>query len=128
MKNLQIAYLVAALGAAMFLYQIHQISKLNEEASVWRSQSDAHDNPGAGTYVRAFFDGFTLGAFANGDIFSEANKSEREGRQLDALRASIVSRYGTAVSYRNWGFIISIFAGWVAYKLRKNTPKTIVRL
>jgi hypothetical protein len=108
MKNSQIAYWVAAFGAVMFVYQIHEISGLEEAAAVWRSQVDAHNNPGVGTYFRAFFDGFTLGAFSQGDVFSEAHKSEREGKQLEATRAALLARYQQAVSYRNWGLAIGV--------------------
>lgn len=106
--NKQIAYWVTALGAVMFLFQIHQISGLEEEAAVWQSQVNAHNNPGADTYCRAFFDGFTFGAFSHGNIFAEGDKLRQEGKQLEDQGASIGSRYESAVSYRNWGLGIAI--------------------
>jgi hypothetical protein len=125
MKNHQIAYWVAAFGAVMFLYQIHKISGLNEEAAVLISQADAHNNPGAGSYIRSFFDGLTLGAFADEGIFTEAKKSEREGQYLESARASILSRYGDAVTYRNWGLILGIGGGVVGWILQKKSIKPV---
>ena len=119
MKKIQIAYVIAAIGALVFLYQIHQISGLNEEAAVWRSQADALANPGAAPLIRSFVDGLTFGAFADEGIFTESKKMERAGNQLDATRASILSRYNSAVSFRNWGLIIALGAGSVAFMLKR---------
>ena len=121
MKNIQIAYMIAAFGIAMFVYQVHQISGLNEEAAVWRSQADALSNPGAGPFVRSFFDGLTFGAFADEGIFTEGKKMERAGNQLEATRASLLSRYESAVTFRNWGLMLGLGGGFVAYILRKKT-------
>ena len=122
MKNIQIAYLVAAFGVAMFLYQLHQISGLNEEAAVFCAQLNAHNNPGGGTYARAFFDGLTFGAFADEGVFTEAKKSEREGSQLELARVSLISRYENAASYRNWGLIIGIIGIVAVWVLRTKSP------
>ena len=103
----------------MFLYNIRQISNLEEEAVVWRSQVDAHNNPGATTYMKAFFDGLTLGAFSNGDIFAESHKSQNEGAALEMKRISILNRYQDAVSNRNWGLgigAVGLVAVWLTRK------------
>jgi hypothetical protein len=123
MKPYQVAYLVAAIAVVTFFYQIHQISGLNEEAAVLVSQIDQHNSLSAnsGSFVRAFFDGATLGAFADEGIFTEAKKSEREGSQLNAQRASLFSRYGDAVYYRNAGLVVAIIAGIVGYTIKRKS-------
>ena len=128
MKNHQIAYWMAAIGTLIFLYQVHRISGLNEEAAVLRSQFNAHKNPVTGTYVRAFFDGLTLGAFADEGIFNGAKKSEREDQYLESARASILSRYEDAVSYLNWGLLLAVsgFVGGVILEKKKTKGGTLI--
>jgi hypothetical protein len=129
MKPFQIALIVAVAGAVMFFYQVHQITGLNEEAAAWRSQVDQYNNPGASPFIRAFFDGLTLGAFSDEGIFTESKKIERAGQQLEATRVSIVSRYASAVSSRNWGFVVAAGALITSWVLKKKTPSaTGVRL
>ena len=111
----------------MFLFQIHQITGIQEEAAVWESKVDSYNNPGASPYIESLFDGLTLGAFSNGNIFAVADKEEAMGQDLKDQWASLVQRNDTATYYRNWGLIIAIgglIVGKVMKKSAMNTPQT----
>jgi len=123
MNLFRVALGIAALGGAMFIFQVNQIGHLNEECAVLRSQIDQHNSfsGNAGSLGRAFFDGLTLGSFADEGIFTEAKVSERETSQLTSQQASLNYRYGNAVFYRNAGFILLIAASAFCYFLKHNS-------
>jgi hypothetical protein len=119
MKNSHIAFWIAAASVVVFFYSIHQIHGIEEEASVWESQVEALKNPGTGSYLKAFFDGFTLGEFSNGDIFAEMHNQQKAGQELEAQRLSILSRYEDVTAYRNWGFVIGVGGLIAGYVMKK---------
>jgi hypothetical protein len=121
MKSFEIAFWTAVLAGATFAYQVHTIHGQNEEAAVLGAQWNDNQNPGAGTYVKALFDGATLGAFADDGIFTEANKNEAESKQIKVQWADLVSRNENSIWYRNLGFIIGIIALVVGFQLKKRT-------
>ena len=92
MKNSHIAFWIAVAGAVFFFYNIHEIHGIEEEAAVWQSNVQANDNPGASSYIKAFFDGATLGAFSNGDIFAEAHNQEKMSAELETTRKILLKR------------------------------------
>lgn len=127
MKKSQIAFWVSAVGALVFLYNIHQIHGVEEDAAVWEAQVSANNNPGAGSYVEAFFDGFTLGAFSNGDIFAVAHKQDQISQGLETERVTLLNQYNNAVYYRNWGFIIGVGSLLTANVVRKKENVKVLK-
>ena len=119
MKSFETAFWIAALAAGIFLYQVHAIHGQNKEAAVLIAAYQNNQNPGTGTYVQAFFDGLTFGAFANEGIFTEAKKNERESNQIKAYWANLQSRNADSIWYRNCGFIIGTIALVVGFQLKK---------
>jgi len=124
MKPHETAFWISALAAGIFLYEVHEIHGQQEEAAVLRSAWHNNQNPGAGTYAKAVFDGLTLGSFADDGIFTEANKSEAESKQIQAKWADLVSRNENSTWYRNLGFIVCIVASVVGFRLKKQILKT----
>jgi hypothetical protein len=122
MKSFEIAFWIAALAGATFVYQVHTIHGQEEERAVLISEWNNNQNPGAATYFRSFFDVFTLGAFADEGIFTEAKKSERESNQIQAQWADLLTRHQNSVWFRNCGFIVGIIALVVGFKLKKRPP------
>jgi hypothetical protein len=118
-KNSHIAFWIAAFGAVVFCYNFHQINAVDDEALAWKAQVEASSNPGASTLVKAFFDGFTLGAFSNGDVFAEQHKQDAMIQQLEVTRRQLLKRYEDAVDYRNWGLGIGVVAGVAGFWLKK---------
>lgn len=125
MKPFAIALLIAAFAGGFFLYQVSQISHLDEEAAVLATKINQLKNPPAGTFVRSFFDGLTLGVFADEGIFSEAKKMEREETQLKAAAASLQSRYRNTSFFRNVGLFITVVAGVIGILLLPKKQKGI---
>lgn len=125
MKPFAIAFLVAAIAGAMFIYQVNNITHLDEEAAVLSAQIGHHNSLGAkaGSFMRAFFDGLTLGSFAEEGIFTESKKADRESRQLAATRASLLSRYQSASAYRNTGLVTAILAAALGFALKRKAEK-----
>jgi|GEM_PF-5034413 len=123
MKPFQTAYAIAAVAAAMFVYQVNHIGHLHEEAVVLEQQTVDYNSIDhlVGFGIRSLFDGFTFGAYAKDGIFTESNKAEQEARQINAHRASLISRYGSAIFYRNTGLIVAVIAVVVGFKLKKRS-------
>jgi len=119
MKSFEVAFWIAAVAGGMFVYQVRAIHGQNEEAAVLLSAWNNNQNPGAGTYVRALFDGFTLGAFADEGVFTEAKKGEREEKQIQGQWADLQSRNQNSVWYRNCGLIVGIIALVAGFRLKK---------
>jgi hypothetical protein len=119
MKNSHLAFWIAAIGAGLFFYEIHSIDGLEREIAVWDSKLHANRNPGAGSFLEAFFDGATLGIFSDGDMFAVAHKLENESAELEAERVDLLTRYQQAVSYRNWGLIGCLGGLAVGFYFRK---------
>jgi hypothetical protein len=118
MKNSHIAFWIAAVGVAIFFYNIQQIKAVENDALAWKAQVQASNNPGASSYIKAFIDGLTLGATSGGDVFAEQHKQDAMFQQLEVTRLQLVKRYQDAVDYRNWGLGIGV-AGCVAGFLLK---------
>ena len=118
MKNYHIAIWIAVSGAFMFFYNIHQIDSVEDDAVAWKAQVQA-SNPGAGSYIKAMIDGFTLGATSGGDVFAEQHRQDAVFQQLEATRLQLLKRYDSATTYRNWGLIIAIGSGFMAFLLKR---------
>lgn len=116
-------FVAAAILGGLFLYQIHTINRLNEEAAVLQSRIKAFNDPWSApniaTYCKSFFDGFTFGAFAKEGIFTECNKIDRKIGDLRDASASLMSRYQTATLYRNVSFLGALTCIIVAVVLKK---------
>lgn len=119
MKNSHIAFWIAAFGAAMFSYNLHQISAVEDDALAWKAQVEASNNPGVSSYFKAFIDGFTLGATSGGNIFAEQDKQDAMVQQLEVTRLQLLKRYEDAVDYRNWGLGIGIVGGVAGFLFKK---------
>jgi hypothetical protein len=115
---------VIIVGVALSIYNIREIKNTEDDIAAWWAQVDANNNPGAGSYIKAFFDGATLGALSNGDAFAEYHRIEQANQQLEATRLVLVKRYNDEKFYRNLGFLLAA-AGVVAGILMK---KNAVRL
>jgi len=102
MKPNQIAYVVLGLAVVVFLYELHAIHGQKAEAQILLAQIKHNQTPEAGSLFRAFFDGLTLGSFAKDGIFTEADKSENEYKQLSAQWVNLVNRNEESVQIRNW--------------------------
>ena len=126
MKSFQVVFLVAGIAGMVFFYEVYHIGRLEEEAAVLRAQIERYNawSTQSASLVRAFFDGLTLGTFANDGMFTESKKLDRESRQLNAARASLNSRYETAKSFRNTGLIVGAIAGVVGLILKRKTRNT----
>jgi hypothetical protein len=124
MKSFEIAFWMAVLAGATFVYQVHMIHGQNEEAAALTAQWNNNQNPGAGTYAKAIFDGATLGAFADDGIFTEANKNEAEAKQITVQWADLQSRNENSIWYRNVGFIAGIIALVAGFRLKKQTLRS----
>lgn len=121
MKPFAIAFVIASIAGALFLYQVNHLSQLEEEAAVLSARIHQHNNPSSGAYIRSFFDGLTLGAFADEGVFTEVKKAEHEGNQLNLAIASLKSRYQSACFYRNGGLIVAVIALVAGLKLKGQT-------
>jgi hypothetical protein len=124
-------FIAAAIFGALFLVQIVSIARLNEEAAVLQARIDEVSDPfsgkAIGSYCKAFFDGFTLGEFADEGIFTESKKMEREIAVIRDAWASLTSRYETATWYRNISLVGSIICIAIAVVIGRKQAKRMVQ-
>ena len=120
-------FVAAAIFGAAFFYQFHAIEGLKEEAAVLEGRIKDVNNLWSGSnvgfYFKSFFDGLTLGAFADDGIFTESNKFEKKIGSLRDAAASLKSRYQTATLYRNISVLGAIMCLIIAIIIGKKQAK-----
>ena len=105
-----IIILILVLSAGLFLYNVKRVSDLTAEYAALKEEVKQKTSGGAlvGSFTRAFFDGLTLGAFADEGIFTEYNKADRWTTDVASRDARIRSEYADSISNRKWSLIVAL--------------------
>ena len=114
-----------AASLVSFLYHVKVVGEVRAEISALRAEvamktSTASLVTGS---ARSFFDGLTLGAFAEEGIFTESNKYDRWSTDAARRDALLKEKYSQTSLWRNWSAGILVGSSVVLFLAsRKQAP------
>jgi len=115
--NFYTSFIILLLLLALFLYENHVVASLTVKAESLKAERMDITPPRTNTnsYAKAFFDGFTLGLFADQGMFTEAYKEEdrqikyaQQADNYNARRNKLVEEFTSAYSFRMSVAIVGI--------------------
>lgn len=122
MKMKQVAILALVVTMLVFSYSVKRISDLRGEYAALQAEVAHKTSAGSitGGMVKSFFDGFTLGIFAEEGPFTEYKKLDKWATEVARREALLTSAYTDAVAQRTWSFIGALFCvGLLFFAVKK---------